>query len=165
MIAGLKPVKNIFIDKVDITRRYEANTFLRNWGPIGHHALDAYAYFTDSGRDEMSSEEKKAVSDYFNKKKRKENALSGSLEEESHYHPGGIFTVVSALSNQCRAGGHAIHEWTGERGLYFLHVYPQTVFGNSSDGELIVNTGLFPLKQGATFFGSLIMIFLVLPRN
>ncbi len=80
MIAGLKPVKNIFIDKVDITRRYEANTFLRNWGPIGHHALDTYAYFSDSGRHGMSSEEKKDVSDYFNKKKRKENAHSGSLE-------------------------------------------------------------------------------------
>ncbi|MFP3514575.1 LTA synthase family protein, partial [Peribacillus sp. SIMBA_075] len=39
-----------------------------------------------------------------------------------------------------------------KEGLSFPHVYPQTVFGNSSDGELIVNTGLFPLKQGANFF-------------
>lgn len=166
MIAGLKPVKNIFIDKVDITRRYEANTFLRTWGPIGHHALDTYAYFTDSGRDEMSSEEKKAVSDYFNKKKRKENAHSGSLEGKNL-----IIIQVESLQSfplfQTSAGQEVTPFMNGlaKGGLYFPYVYPQTVFGNSSDGELIVNTGLFPLKQGATFFGSLIMIFLVLPRN
>ncbi|MCY9005298.1 LTA synthase family protein [Peribacillus frigoritolerans] len=153
MIAGLKPVKNIFIDKVDITRRYEANTFLRNWGPIGHHALDAYAYFTDSGRDEMSSEEKKAVSDYFNKKKRKENAHSGSLEGKNL-----IIIQVESLQSfplfQTSAGQEVTPFMNGlaKGGLYFPHVYPQTVFGNSSDGELILNTGLFPLKQGATFF-------------
>jgi phosphoglycerol transferase MdoB-like AlkP superfamily enzyme len=153
MIAGLKPVKNIFIDKVDITRRYEANTFLRNWGPIGHHALDAYAFFTDSGRDEMSSEEKKAVSDYFNKKKRKENAHSGSLEGKN-------LIIIQVESLQAfplfqTSAGQEVTPFMNELakgGLYFPHVYPQTVFGNSSDGELIVNTGLFPLKQGATFF-------------
>lgn len=153
MIAGLKPVKNIFIDKVDITRRYEANTFLRTWGPIGHHALDTYAYFTDSGRDEMSSEEKKAVSDYFNKKKRKENAHSGSLEGKN-------LIIIQVESLQAfplfqTSAGQEVTPFMNELakgGLYFPHVYPQTVFGNSSDGELIVNTGLFPLKQGATFF-------------
>ncbi|MDQ7861599.1 hypothetical protein RCO48_13140 [Peribacillus frigoritolerans] len=62
-------------------------------------------------RDEISSEEKKAVSDYFNKKEKKGKCPFRILGgEESHYHPGGIFTGVSALSNQCRAGGHAIHE-------------------------------------------------------
>jgi phosphoglycerol transferase MdoB-like AlkP superfamily enzyme len=153
MIAGLKPVKNIFIDKVDITRRYEANTFLRNWGPIGHHALDTYAYFTDSGRHGMSSEEKKAVSDYFNKKKRKENVHSGSLEGKN-------LIIIQVESLQAfplfqSSAGQEVTPFMNELakgGLYFPHVYPQTVFGNSSDGELIVNTGLFPLKQGATFF-------------
>ncbi|MFE4129381.1 LTA synthase family protein [Peribacillus sp. YIM B13482] len=153
MIAGLKPVKNIFIDKVDITRRYEANTFLRNWGPIGHHVLDTYAYFTDSGRHGMSSKEKKAVSDYFDEKNRQGHAFSGSLEGKN-------LIIIQVESLQAfplfqKSAGQEVTPFMNElakEGLYFPHVYPQTVFGNSSDGELIVNTGLFPLKQGATFF-------------
>ncbi|RRN74912.1 LTA synthase family protein [Peribacillus simplex] len=153
MIAGLKPVKNIFIDKVDITRRYEANTFLRNWGPIGHHVLDTYAYFTDSGRHGMSSKEKKAVSDYFGEKNRQDHAFSGSLEGKN-------LIIIQVESLQAfplfqKSAGQEVTPFMNElakEGLYFPHVYPQTVFGNSSDGELIVNTGLFPLKQGATFF-------------
>ncbi|MDM5451390.1 LTA synthase family protein [Peribacillus simplex] len=153
MIAGLKPVKNIFIDKVDITRRYEANTFLRNWGPIGHHVLDTYAYFTDSERHGMSSKEKKAVSDYFDEKNRQDHAFSGSLEGKN-------LIIIQVESLQAfplfqKSAGQEVTPFMNElakEGLYFPHVYPQTVFGNSSDGELIVNTGLFPLKQGATFF-------------
>ncbi|MGE7761834.1 LTA synthase family protein [Peribacillus sp. NPDC097895] len=153
MIAGLKPAKNIFIDQVDITRRYEANTFLRTWGPIGHHVLDTYAYFTDSGKHGLSSNEKKSVSDYFNKKKRQDHAHSGSLEGKN-------IIIIQVESLQAfplfqKSAGQEVTPFMNElakEGLYFPHVYPQTVFGNSSDGELIVNTGLYPLKQGATFF-------------
>ncbi|CAH0238843.1 Lipoteichoic acid synthase 2 [Peribacillus sp. Bi96] len=153
MIAGLKPAKNIFIDQVDITRRYEANTFLRTWGPIGHHVLDTYAYFTDSGKHGLSSNEKKSVSDYFNKKNRQDHAYSGSLEGKN-------IIIIQVESLQAfplfqKSAGQEVTPFMNElakEGLYFPHVYPQTVFGNSSDGELIVNTGLYPLKQGATFF-------------
>ncbi|PJN89162.1 LTA synthase family protein [Bacillus sp. mrc49] len=153
MVAGLKPVKNIFIDKVDITRRYEANTFLRNWGPIGHHVLDTYAYFADSGKHVMSADDKKAVSDYFNKKTKPFHALSGSLKGKN-------LILIQVESLQAfplfqKSAGQEVTPFMNElakEGLYFPHVYPQTVFGNSSDGELITNTGVYPLKQGATFF-------------
>ncbi|MCK1994481.1 LTA synthase family protein [Peribacillus muralis] len=153
MIAGLKPVKNIFIDKVDITRRYEANTFLRNWGPIGHHVLDTYAYFSDSGKHVMSADDKKAVAEYFNKKTKPVHDLSGSLKGKN-------LILIQVESLQAfplfqESAGQEVTPFMNELakgGLYFPHVYPQTVFGNSSDGELIANTGLYPLKQGATFF-------------
>ncbi|WMX55486.1 LTA synthase family protein [Peribacillus sp. R9-11] len=153
MIAGLKPVKNIFIDQVDITRRYEANTFLRSWGPIGHHVLDTYAFFVDSGKNEMSSEEKRAVSNYFDKKNKQDSTYFGSLAGKN-------VIIIQVESLQAfplfqKSSGQEVTPFMNKLakdGLFFPHVYPQTVFGNSSDGELIVNTGLYPLKQGATFF-------------
>ncbi|WP_285767877.1 LTA synthase family protein [Peribacillus sp. SI8-4] len=153
MIAGLKPVKNIFLDKVDITRRYEANTFLRNWGPIGHHVLDAYAYFADAGKHEMSAEDKRAVSYYFNNKTTPAHGLSGTLKGKN-------LILIQVESLQAfplfqQSAGQEVTPFMNDLakgGLFFPHVYPQTVFGNSSDGELIANTGLYPLKQGATFF-------------
>ncbi|MGE7875987.1 LTA synthase family protein [Peribacillus muralis] len=153
MVAGVKPIKNIFIDKVDITRRYEANTFLRNWGPIGHHVLDTYSFFSDSGKKVMSANDKKAVSAYFNNKAKPVHDMSGSLKGKN-------LILIQVESLQAfplfqKSGGQEITPFMNELakgGLYFPHVYPQTVFGNSSDGELIANTGLYPLKQGATFF-------------
>ncbi|MDZ5001196.1 sulfatase-like hydrolase/transferase, partial [Clostridium perfringens] len=37
-------------------------------------------------------------------------------------------------------------------GLYFPNVYEQVNEGTSSDSDLMINTSMFPLRRGSTFF-------------
>jgi len=159
LLLVMKPIKNHFFDKIDNFQKDDALSYVRNWGPLGHHILDVFFFMKEGQEVMLSHAEIKKIEDWYAEKNRlfeKSNKVSpytGFAEGKNL-----ILIQVESLQNfviQKKIDGQEITPHLNKllkHSLYFPRFYPQTVEGNSSDAELLVNTSLYPIKQGSTFF-------------
>jgi len=157
LFAAAKPVKVVWIDNMPF-RTMDALDAVKAYGIVGHHVIDLYNVITDWQTKELTEQEKKQIQTWFAEKNREEKN-----EGQSPYFGIGknknlIFIQVESFQafvlNQ-KVNGQEITPFLNrivKDGMYFSNIYPQTVEGNSSDAELLTQTSLYPVKQGATFF-------------
>lgn len=154
----VKPVKVVWIDKVsDPFRTFDALDVVKAYGLIGHHLLDFYQAVADSDRN-LTEEEKDLIEKWFaerNEQVRKNgNSPYFSFAKNKNLILIQVESFQSFVINQ-KVLGQEITPTINQllkNSLYFPNIYPQTVEGNSSDAELLTQTSLYPVKQGATFF-------------
>ena len=138
-------------------RRFTANDTLYAFGPLGFHFMDT-AYFIKDRNIKLTPEIKTEIQDWFTIKQQQEKHKKTSPYQDLGNGKNLIVIQVESLQNFVI--GKTIHgqEITPhlnkllKSSLYFPYFYPQTIAGNSSDAELIMNTSLYPLQQGSTFF-------------
>lgn len=152
--------------KIDILDKGYSNQMLfkRSWAqnqtmasltPIGYHIFDFYNYYKDSKPYIMSTEEKETLSNWINKKAEPfpENKYKGLLKGKNL-----ILLQVESLENfviKLKVDGEEITPNLNNlltNSIYFDNFHEQTHNGTTSDGELLANTSLYPLRVGSTFF-------------
>ncbi|WP_297630121.1 LTA synthase family protein [uncultured Clostridium sp.] len=149
-VLGNKDVKNAyFFDNYDPT-----NT-VKYFSPIGYHIMDAINVYKDSKPYDLTSEDKAQINDYFNFK-------NENLKNNEYFNmaKGKNLIIIQVESLESFVMGQKINgqEITPvmdkliNQGLYFPNIYEQVNEGTSSDCDLMVNTSMFPLRRGSTFF-------------
>lgn len=151
--------------RVDVVEEGSRTTFLE-WTPnpprtlarmglIGFHAYDAASAWTLSRTRDLSAKELREVEAWFDQKQEPDlphDPLRGALA-------GWNLLVVQWESLETFPVGQSIdgREVTPNlnrllpEALFFTDLHEQVFAGASSDAELLYNTSLYPVRQGATF--------------
>lgn len=156
LMAGAILISYLFYQNYDngkILRRYSANDTLATLGPLGFHVADA-AYFIKDRNIKLTDNDKAAILNWYAQKNSTADTSKQTVAEGKNL----IVIQVESLQNFVIGKKVNNQEITPnlnklvKDSLYFTHFYPQTVDGNSSDAELLINTSLYPIDKGSTFF-------------
>jgi len=159
---AVKPFKNLVLDKASLQytfTTFERGDFLATWAPPGYLIKDLIDFTNTNKVRDLSEEELETITEWFKKKKE----IQAAHEVAAKVPPLGsghnlLLIQVESLQNfviDARINGYEITPNLNRiinEGIYYKNIYPQTRSGRSSDAELLVNTGLYPVKNGSTFF-------------
>lgn len=160
LTLALSPVKNFQMDENDIFRRFDNVKLFMLYGPIGYHLVDTM-FFVKNLNKELTVQEKERIEEWFEKRNAsRSDQIDNRYQKYQGIGKGKNLIVIQVESLQNFMINKKINnqEITPninkllKNSMYFTHFYPQTIEGNSSDAEFLVNTSLFPLKQGSVFF-------------
>lgn len=131
------------------------NQTMTNLSPVGYHVYDLYNYYKDNKLYELKANEVEDIGQWFTLKEEQlpDNQFKGILEGKNV-----IAIQVESLENfviNQKVQGQEITPNLNrllQNSLYFSNIYEQVHNGNSSDADLIINTSVYPVRSGATFF-------------
>lgn len=131
------------------------NQTITNLSPIGYHLFDLYNYFLENQLHELKPDEVKDIRQWLAQKVETlpNNEFKGIFKGKNL-----IIIQVESLENSIIKQKIAGQEITPnlnrllQNSLYFTNLYEQVYNGNSSDADLMVNTSVYPVRNGATFF-------------
>ena len=133
---------------------YDPTNTARYFSPIGYHIFDIYNVYKDSKPYELTEEDKSLINEFFAQKENlPDNDYAGMLEGKNL-----LVIQVESLESFIvgkEVNGQKITPVIDElinTGLYFPNIYEQVNEGTSSDSDLMINTSMFPLRRGSTFF-------------
>lgn len=156
-------LSHYLIDKVDITKgtmmmfknSWAPFQTMSNLSPLGYHAYDIYRKFAENNRKPLSDEDKKYIKSWFEKK---QESLPDNEYKAMFKGKNLIAIQVESLENFVIGQSVEGQEITPNlnrllnNSLYFNNIYEQNNNGTSSDADLLINTSLFPVREGVTFF-------------
>ncbi len=157
LLTTVYPFHQIYLEHDNIFRRFEAANSFRVLGPLGFHVVDT-AYYLKDRNIKLTPEREEQILNWFAAKDISSNQESLNAFQGISQGKNLIIIQVESLQNFVIGNSIGGQEITPninkllEHSLYFQHFYPQTVDGNSSDAELAVNTSLYPISEGSTFF-------------
>ncbi len=149
-VLGLKD-KYSFI--FDVTWRPDL-TFKR-LSPIGYHINDLIVYYNDCKTVKLSQAEVKEIKDWYDAKNENlpVNKYKGMFKGKNL-----IFIQVESLENfvlNRKVYGQEITPNLNrlmKNSIFLNHVEEQVNMGTSSDSDFMVNTSIYPVRRGSTFF-------------
>ncbi|MBU5485692.1 LTA synthase family protein [Clostridium sp. MSJ-11] len=123
--------------------------------PIGYHIYDSYLYFKNSKQLELTEKDHKEINAWYDNKEKniEDNSYKGALKGKNL-----IFMQIESLESfliGAKVNGEEITPNLNKllkNSLHFSEIYEQVSGGNSSDGDLMANTSMHPVKNGSTFF-------------
>lgn len=152
-----KPVKT-WLEGGDVLKKFNATTYVEYYGVLGHHGLDLLNYVKNSKTITLTEAESSEVNNWF-------QTASYSTTRETPLASFGEMKGKNLLLIQWESLQQFVVGKTIEgkkitpnlnqlmkNSISFSSFYPQTREGNSSDGELLTNASIYPLKEGSTFF-------------
>ncbi len=151
---NLNILKNEDVKNGYIFSNYDPTNTARYFSPIGYHVFDIYNVYKDSKPYELTEEDKSVINKFFEQKENlPDNQYSGMLEGKN-------LLVIQVESLESFVVGKEINgqkitpvmDELISNGLYFPNIYEQVNEGTSSDADLMINTSMFPLRRGSTFF-------------
>lgn len=144
-----------FIDDKAIYSMLDANITSYNLSPIGYHVLNTYSFLKDNRQLKLSSKKKAEIEEWFDKKAENlpDNKYKGLLKGKN-------LIVVQLESFESFVLNRSVNgqELTPnlnrliKTGLNFSNIHEQVNQGTTSDAEFMLNTSVYPLRQGSTFF-------------
>ncbi|SFC34285.1 LTA synthase family protein [Clostridium uliginosum] len=134
---------------------YDPTNTARYFSPIGYHIFDLYTVYRDSKPYKLTKEDKSNIEEFFEIKKENlpDNNYFGTSKNKNL-----IYIQVESLEDFVigrTINGQEITPVLNKltsNSFYFPNVFEQVNEGTSSDSDLMVNTSLFPLRRGSTFF-------------
>jgi len=152
--------------KVDVYgRSYELqHTFYRSWaptrtvsylGPIGYHLFDGYNFYEVSKKYELTKDEQSKINAWYDKNNEKlpDNKFAGMFKNKNL-----LVIQWESLENfvvNQKIQGLEITPNLNKllkNSLYFNNYRENVNNGTSSDADLMTNTGVYPVRDGSTFF-------------
>jgi len=136
-------------------RSWSPNQTMSNLSPLGYHLFDTYKSWEENKPLSLSVEDKDRVQAWFTAKK--EN-LPANNYASKFQGKNLIVLQIESLENFVigkRVQGQEITPNLNRllnNSLYFSNFYEQVWNGTSSDADLMTNTSVYPVRQGATFF-------------
>lgn len=123
--------------------------------PIGYHFFDVYSYFKDLSASSISSQEKKEIEQWYRDKQEDlpDNKYKGMFKGKNL-----LVLQVESLENfviNQSINGEEITPTLNrilKNSIYFPNIYEQVNLGTSSDADLMINTSVYPIRKGSTFF-------------
>ncbi|MBD7911481.1 MULTISPECIES: LTA synthase family protein [Clostridium] len=134
---------------------WSPNQTMGNLTPIGYHIYDGYDFYQQSKPYKFDSNEKEEVRNTLTslKENKPDNEYAGMLKGKN------LLVIQWESLENCvinqKVDGQEITPNVNKllsNSLYFNNFYEQTYGGTSSDAELMTNTSVFPVREGATFF-------------
>ncbi len=151
---NLHVLKNEDVKNGYIFSNYDPTNTARYFSPIGYHIFDIYNVYKDSKPYELTEEDTNQINEFFESKENlPNNEYAGMLKGKNL-----IVIQVESLESFIigkEVNGQKITPVMDElisKGLYFPNIYEQVNEGTSSDSDLMINTSMFPLRRGSTFF-------------
>lgn len=152
------PVKvNVFGQKDNraIFSMLDANITSYNLSPIGYHVLNTYSFLKDNRKLALNKKQKEEIETWFAKKEQglPDNKYKGMMKGKN-------LIVIQLESfedfvlNRKVAGQELTPNLNKllKNSLRFTDISEQVNQGTTSDAEFMTNTGIYPLRQGSTFF-------------
>ena len=152
--------------KVDVYSRCfdQQHTFYRSWaptrtmsylGPIGYHCLDAYNFINVSKKQSLTETDKGQIKSWIenNKENLPDNKYAGVFKGKNL-----LIIQWESLENFVVNQKFQDQEITPnlnkllKTSLYFNNYHENVNNGTSSDADLMTNTGVYPVRDGSTFF-------------
>lgn len=132
---------------------YDNNFIREKTGIFVYEAFDIYRYARDIFEDKEAKAEEtmEQFQNYFARKPKDESSYFGQYQGKNL-----IMVQMEAIQgfviNSEINGKEITPNLNGliKDSLYFDNVYVQTAAGNTSDAEILSNTSLYPVSQGAT---------------
>lgn len=126
-----------------------------NTSPMGYHIYDCYIFFADYKPYKISTKDRKAIQAWIDAKN--ENLPANKYKG---LYKGKNLLIIQVESLENFVIGQSVdgQEITPnlnkllKNSLYFDQYYTQINEGTSSDSDLLVNTSVFPVRKGSTFF-------------
>jgi len=123
--------------------------------PLGYHGFDIYKYLADSTQVKLTESDNQQISQWlqYNNENLPDNQYKGMFQGKNL-----IAIQVESLENFVigqKAYGQEITPNLNRiltNSLYFSNIHEQNNSGTSSDADLMVNTSVFPIRNGGTFF-------------
>ncbi|WP_411169044.1 LTA synthase family protein [Clostridium sp. MB05] len=151
---NLYVLKNEDVKNGYIFSNYDPTNTARYFSSIGYHIFDVVNVYKDSKPYELTKNEKAQIDEFFNQKENlPDNQYKGIFKDKNL-----LVIQVESLESFIigkETNGQKITPVMDElikTGLYFPNVYEQVNEGTSSDSDLMINTSMFPLRRGSTFF-------------
>lgn len=134
---------------------YDPNDTTHFFSPIGYHVFNVYTVWRDSKPLKLTEKDKEEIKQWFEDKKENlpDNKYKAMFKDKNLI----IIQVESLESfviNQ-KVNGKEITPNLNRilnNSIYFPNINEQVNEGTSSDSDLMVNTSVYPLRQGSTFF-------------
>jgi lipoteichoic acid synthase len=128
---------------------------ISNLSPIGYHIYDIYSYLNESDQMVLKPEEKEEIGKWFEEKKESiaDNSYKAMFKGKNL-----IILQVESLENFVigkKVDGQEITPNLNamlRNSLYFTEFHEQVYNGTSSDGDLMANASVYPVRRGSTFF-------------
>jgi lipoteichoic acid synthase len=128
---------------------------IANLSPIGFHVYDAFNYWKECQPLPITPEETMAIKQWFADKQEHlpDNQYQGIFKGKNL-----LLIQVESLENIVIGNKVNSQEITPtlnrllEESLYFSNIYEQVFNGTSSDSDFMVNTSVYPVRRGSTFF-------------
>lgn len=145
-----RDVKNDYIFSA-----YDPMDSARFFSPIGYHIFDLYNVYKDSKPYSLNDAEKNEIKEFYSNKN--EN-LSNNKYRSIFKNKNLIVIQVESLENfviNQKVNGQEITPNLNKllnHSIYFPNTFEQVNEGTSSDSDLMVNTSMFPIRKGSTFF-------------
>lgn len=151
---NLHILKNEDVKNGYIFSNYDPTNTARYFSPLGYHIFDAYNVYQDSKPYELEDEDRSQIDKFYaSKENLPDNEYAGLLEGKN-------LLVIQVESLESFVMGKEINgkkitpvmDELINKGLYFPNIYEQVNEGTSSDADLMINTSMFPVRRGSTFF-------------
>jgi lipoteichoic acid synthase len=131
------------------------NQTMCDLGPIGYHIYDTYRFYENSKAYVLSTEEKKEINTWYdnNNENLPDNQYAGMLKGKNL-----LVIQWESLENfvvNQKIQGQEITPNLNKllkNSFYFDNYHENINNGTSSDADLMTNTGVYPVRDGATFF-------------
>ena len=147
-------LKNEDINNSYIFDNYDPTNTAQYFSPIGYHIFDLYHVYKDSKPYELTEEDKSQIDEFFSQKENLVDNNYASMFEGKNLLVIQVESLESFIINK-EINGQEITPVMNKlikTGLYFPNIYEQVNEGTSSDADLMINTSMFPLRRGSTFF-------------
>lgn len=138
-----------------IIDRWEPRITRHNLSPIGYHIVTAYSFFMENKTLKYSTEDLAGIKSWYaeNREDLPNNRFAGIAEGMNLI----VIQVESleAFPLQHKINGQEVTPVLNgllKHAFYFTNFYEQVGNGMSSDGDLMLNTSIYPVTEGATFF-------------
>ena len=154
---------HIKIDKLDGGFKYQflfrtswsPNQTMGNLTPIGYHIYDAFDFYEQSKPYVFEKDELESTKEVLKSLKEDlpDNEYAGLMKGKNLIIVQWESLETSVINKSI--DGQKITPTLNKilsNSLYFDNYYEQTYSGTSSDAELLTNTSVFPVREGATFF-------------
>lgn len=142
-------------DGSKIFHRSNSLRALQTLGPLNYHLVDAFNFLRDL-HVSLTESQIAEIENWFAQKNSQPYKRHPSYDARFKNHNLIIIQVESLQSFVIgeSIAGQEITPRLNEllkNSIYFPHMYPQTLEGNSSDAELLMNTSIYPLQRGSAF--------------
>lgn len=158
LLVSIIPVRNMIIGQEgtqDVFNIFDSSETSYNISPLGYHIYNTYTTWKDSRPVHLTDEQKKEIDDWFEAKKEflPDNEYKGMFKGKNliilQFESLEKFVINQKINNQEIT---PVINKLIKNSLYFPNFYQQINDGSSSDSDLMVNTAIYPLRQGSTFF-------------
>ncbi|ASW44104.1 LTA synthase family protein [Clostridium isatidis] len=133
---------------------YDPTDTARYFSSVGYHIFDLINTYKDSKPYKLTDDDKNQINQFFNEKEKLENNEYAGIFKGKNLIIIQVESLESFVINK-EVNGQEITPTMNsliKEGLYFPNIYEQVNEGTSSDADLMINTSMYPLRRGSTFF-------------